>query len=163
MGGIIRRNSDVLLVANRRKDTLKDGGRDVIDWSPPGGVVDQGEGELEALEREVYEETGIRVSTWSEFIYGVDVNFQEHSMHLRVKVFEAIEWNGSIVVNDPDGIVEDAEFFSKEDCEIRLKESPVWVREPFLAYLKNGITLEKSFSYEVASDDSGNLIVKRNQ
>ena len=148
-GGIIRKNSDVLLVANRRKDSAKLRGKGGIDWSPPGGVVDQGESELEALEREVYEETGLRVSTWSEFIYRVHVNFQEHGMHLEVKVFEAIEWNGSIVVNDPDGIVEDAKFFSEEDCEIRLKDSPVWVRDPFLTYLKDEIASEKSFGYLV--------------
>ena len=68
VGGVIRKNSDVLLVANRRKDSAKLRGKGGIDWSPPGGVVDQGESELEALEREVYEETGLRVSTWSEFI-----------------------------------------------------------------------------------------------
>ena len=91
------------------------------------------------------------------------MNFQEHGMHLEVKVFEAIEWKGSIVVNDPDGIVEDAKFFSEEDCEIRLKDSPVWVRDPFLTYLKDEIASEKSFGYLVTSDDSGDLIVKRNQ
>ena len=124
-------------------------------------MVDQGESELEALEREVYEETGLRVSTWSEFIYRVHVNFQEHGMHLEVKVFEAIEWDGSLVVNDPDGIVEDAGFFSKENCEIRMKDSPIWVREPFLAYLKSGVASDKTFSYVVTSDDFNNLIVER--
>ena len=42
VGGVIRKNSDVLLVANRRKESVKLRGKGGIDWSPPGGVVDQG-------------------------------------------------------------------------------------------------------------------------
>ena len=162
VGGLIRKDSDILLVANRRKGNLHLGKRDGIDWTPPGGVIDRGESAVGALEREVYEETGLQASTWSELVYGVSVNFVGHNMSLQVKVFEAIEWTGSLVVNDPDGIVEDAKFFSEEDCEIRLKDSPVWVRDPFLTYLKDGIASEKSFGYLVTSDDSGDLRVKRN-
>lgn len=163
VGGLIRKDSDILLVANRRKGNLHLGKRDGIDWTPPGGVIDRGESAVGALEREVYEETGLQASTWSDLVYGVSVNFVGHNMSLQVKVFEAIEWTGSLVVNDPDGIVEDAKFFSEEDCEIRLKDSPVWVRDPFLTYLKDEIASEKSFGYLVTSDDSGDLRVKRNQ
>ena len=66
-----------------------------------------------------------------------------------------------IVVNDPDGIVEDAGFFSKENCEVRMKDSPIWVREPFLTYLNGGVASDKTFSYVVTSDDFNNLIVER--
>ena len=161
VGGLIRKDSDILLVANRRKGNLHLGKRDGIDWTPPGGVIDRGESAVGALEREVYEETGLQASTWSELVYGVSVNFVGHNMSLQVKVFEAIEWTGSLVVNDPDGIVEDAEFFSKKVCKAKLENSPVWVREPLLAYLKGGIPSEKSFSYIAASDKAGNLIVER--
>ena len=161
VGGVIRKNSDLLLVGNQRKDSVKSGRKSEIEWTPPGGVVDQGESDLEALEREVREETGLRAAVWSELVYGVDVDFLEHNMHLQVKVFEAIEWDGSLVVNDPDGIVEDAGFFSKENCEIRMKDSPIWVREPFLAYLNGGVASDETFSYVVTSDDFNNLIVER--
>jgi len=89
------------------------------------------------------------------------VNFVEHNMFLQVEVFEAIEWTGSLVVDDPDGIVEDAKFFSEKAGGARLENSPVWVREPVLAYLKEGIPSEKKFSYMVASDKDGNLTVER--
>ena len=161
VGGLIRKDSDILLVANRRKGNLHLGKRDEIDWTPPGGVIDRGESAVGALEREGYEETGLQASTWSDLDYGVSVNFVGHNMSLQVKVFEAIEWTGSLVVNDPDGIVEDAEFFSEKVCEARLRSSPVWVREPVLAYLKGGIPSEKSFSYIAVSDKAGNLIVER--
>ena len=161
VGGLIRKDSDILLVANRRKGNLHLGKRDGIDWTPPGGVIDRGESAVGALEREVYEETGLQASTWSELVYGVSVNFVGHNMSLQVKVFEAIEWTGSLVVNDPDGIVDAAEFFSEKVCNAKLEHSPVWVREPLLAYLKGGIPSEKSFSYIAASDKAGNLIVER--
>ena len=163
VGGLIRKDSDILLVANRRRGNLHLEKRGGIDWRPRGGVIDQGESAVEALKREVHEETGLQVLTWSELVYGVFVDFVEHNMFLQVKVFEAIEWTGSLVVNDPDGIVEDAEFFSAKVCEAQLENSPVWVREPVLAYLKGGIPSEKSFSYTVASDETGNLSVERKQ
>ena len=134
-----------------------------IDWTPPGGVIDEGESAVEALEREVYEETGLSASTWSELVYGVSVNFLKQNMDLQVEVFEAIDWTGSLVINDPDGIVEEAEFLSEKACESRLKNSPVWVREPVLAYIKGEIPSEKSFSYTAISDKTGNLIVERKQ
>jgi len=163
VGGLIRSNSEILLVANRRRGNLHLGKKGSIDWTPPGGVIDQGESTVEALKREVYEETGLQVLTLSELVYGVSVDFLEQNMSLQVEVFEAIEWDGSLVVNDPDGIVEDAGFFSEKVCEARLESSPVWVREPVLAYLKGGIPSEKSFSYTAASDKAGNLIVERKQ
>ena len=163
VGGLVRKDSDVLLVANRRRGNLHLGKRGGIDWTPPGGVIDQGESAIEALKREVHEETGLQVLTWSESIYGVSVNFPEQKMSLEVQVFEATEWAGSLVVNDPDGIVEDAGFFSEKVCEARLESSPVWVREPVLAYLKGAIPSEKSFSYTAVSDKAGNLLVEREQ
>ena len=104
VGGLIRKDSDILLVANRRKGNLHLGKRDGIDWTPPGGVIDRGESAVGALEREVYEETGLQASTWSELVYGVSVNFVGHNMSLQVKVFEAIEWTGSLVVNSREGV-----------------------------------------------------------
>ena len=163
VGGLIRKDSKILLVANRRRGKLHRGKRGGVDWTPPGGVIDEGESAVEALEREVYEETGLRASTWSELVYGVSVNFLKQNMAFQVEVFEAIDWAGSLVVNDPDEIVEDAEFFSEKACEVRLKNSPVWVREPVVAYIKGEIPPEKSFSYIAVSDKAGNLIVERRQ
>ena len=73
VGGIIRRDSNFLLVANRRGGSLHSERRGGIDWTPPGGVVDYGESPLEALKREVLEETGLQVSIWSDLTYGVSV------------------------------------------------------------------------------------------
>ena len=162
-GGIIRKDSDILLVANRRRGNLHLGKRGGIEWTPPGGVIDQGESAIDALGREVLEETGLKVPTWSESIYGVTVNFLEQNMALEVEVFEAIDWTGSLLINDPDGIVEGAEFFSPKISETILRDSPVWVRDPVLAYLNDEIPYEKTFSYTVRFDKLGHLMVERKQ
>ena len=163
VGGIIRKDLDILLVANRRRGNSHLGKRGGIEWTPPGGVIDRGESPIDALGREVLEETGLKVSTWSELIYGVTVNFLEQNMALEVEVFEAIDWTGSLLINDPDGIVEVAEFFSPKISETILRDSPVWVRDPVLAYLNDEIPSEKTFSYTVRFDKSGHLMVERKQ
>ena len=65
--------NQVLLVANRRSQ----GG---YRWSFPGGLVDEGETSLEALTREVKEETSIHVTEWDHpvnFTYRVDGRGEE--------------------------------------------------------------------------------------
>ena len=51
-GGLILGPRGLLLVRNRRRNGS-------WDWSPPGGVIDQGETVLVGLTREVAEETGV--------------------------------------------------------------------------------------------------------
>ncbi len=54
----------LLLVHNRRR-----GGRE--DWTPPGGVIEEGEPLIEGLTREVREETGLTVTEWGGPVYEV--------------------------------------------------------------------------------------------
>ncbi len=50
-GALILSDEGVLLVQNRRRNGTH-------DWTPPGGVIDEGESLIEGLTREVQEETG---------------------------------------------------------------------------------------------------------
>ncbi len=128
VGGIICRGQDLLLVENRRRD-----GR--TDWSPPGGIVDDGEEPLEALTREVAEETALEVTSWGQRCYSVEVTFTDREALLSVDVFAAKRWQGDLHVDDPDEVVIGAEFFERKALSAPLTKAPRWVSEPLLAWV----------------------------
>lgn len=141
-GALVRHDSDLLLVCNQRRD-----GR--CDWSPPGGVVDPGETVLEALAREVEEETGLIVDAWGEQLYEVRVHFRARGWRLHAMVYTATTWTGELVIDDPDGIVTDAQFVPPDRCADVLQESPAWVREPLLDHLGTDLAESSRYVYNV--------------
>lgn len=134
-------DSKYLLVANRRRNGS-------LDWSPPGGAIDEGEKPLEALRREVVEETGLVVESWSPLAYEVEVRFVDLEMRLDVVVHCAAEWAGDLRIDDPDGIVERAEWFDENACREALEGAPRWVSEPFSEFVADGSTTDRLI-YEV--------------
>lgn len=90
-GGLLTNHHGLLLVANRRRN-----GR--IDWSTPGGVVDDGETALEALEREITEETGLTVTSWHQLCWTVAVDFVDLAMELYVEVYRAGQFSGDQII-----------------------------------------------------------------
>ena len=153
-GGIVLRGEQLLLVRNRRRN-------DSVEWSTPGGVVDPGETFLEALSREVREETGIRVNVWEGPLYEITVDFADLGWLMRVEVYRAVDWNGEIILEDPDGIVEHADFYDSDGCQARLVQSPLWVREPLLEWWRQRPEQMLSFRYEVAGTEIDGLAVAR--
>ena len=113
----------LLLVQNRRRNGSH-------DWSTPGGVVDEGETVIEGLTREVAEETGLVVQGWSPKLYGIYVDFADAEMTMEVHAHMATSFTGELTVDDPDGIVVQADFYDPAQVQVQLAESPVWVREP---------------------------------
>jgi 8-oxo-dGTP diphosphatase len=95
--------TNVLLVQNRRRNGSH-------DWTPPGGVIDEGESLLEGLTREVEEETGLRVTEWAGPVYEVRCEAPDMGWRLRVEAHVAVAYEGELHVDDPDGIVVDARF-----------------------------------------------------
>ena len=154
VGGVVLRGERLLLVRNRRRN-------DSVEWSTPGGVIDPGETPLEALGREVLEETGIHVHLWEGPLYEITVDFADLGWLLRVEVHRAVDWNGEIVLEDPDGIVEHADFYNPEECEDRLVQSPRWVGEPLLDWCRRRPEEVLTYRYQVTGTEIDGLAVAR--
>ena len=153
-GALIEQDGLLLLVANRRR-----GGS--LEWTPPGGVIDAGETSQGALAREVREETGLIVESWSSMIYEVSVDFPERGMPLGVEVFMADSWHGAMVFADPDGIVEEGRFVDPEEGSALLRSAPRWVNEPVCAWLAGETRPGMHFDYLATGTDPAGLTVER--
>lgn len=152
--GVIITDGGVLLVANRRRNGD-------VDWSTPGGVIDPGETALTALTREVFEETGIGVTAWSEVVYEVEVVAPDHGFHLEVWCHRACEFSGSLVVDDPDGIVIAAEYVALDLVADWMDGSPPWVAEPLVEYLTGAAEDRHRFRYRLTGGAAGERRVLR--
>lgn len=121
--GIILDSHRVVFVQNRRKNGS-------LDWSTPGGVVDPGERVLEALRREVVEETALTVANWSPLLYSVDVDFVGRDLTLHAEVYRAMRYVGELFVDDPDEVVVDGRWVDHSEASGLLDHSPQWVAQP---------------------------------
>lgn len=156
-GGIVEGPDGVLLVRNRRRWGTH-------DWSPPGGVIDDSDADVQAgLTREVHEETGITVSGWHGPVYEVSAVALDMGWHMHVHVFVAQGFAGDLTVDDPDGIVDDAEFAAAERCAELLEDCFRWVREPFGEWLEErwDATARRHYRYEVRGTDLQSLQIDR--
>ena len=144
--GIVEGPDGLLLVQNRRRDGA-------LDWSPPGGVVEVGDGEsvVNGLTREVEEETGIRVTAWEGPVWEVEAEAPEMGWQLRVEVHRALDFEGELRVEDPDGIVVDACFVPINDCRAQLLTTWLPTHEPLLAWLAErwAVSAGRAYRYEV--------------
>ena len=83
--GLLLREESLLLVHNRRRS-----GRE--DWTPPGGVIEEGEPMLVGLTREVQEETGIECEPLGvlSIVDGLRMGFSEIPLYSIVFHCQAI-------------------------------------------------------------------------
>jgi 8-oxo-dGTP diphosphatase len=153
-GGLILGEGGLLLVRNRRRNGDH-------DWSPPGGVIDEGETVLAGLTREVEEETGVVVSAWQGPVYEVEVEAPGLGWHLRVEAHMAVDYAGDLRIDDPDGIVVDAAFVEVGDCGGHLATCRPWVKEPLGAWLAERWDEPRQFRYVLDGDDPARAVVTR--
>jgi 8-oxo-dGTP diphosphatase len=144
-----------LLVKNRRRD-----GR--FDWSPPGGVIDEGEDVLGGLTREVEEETGLVVTRWEGPLYSVEAEAEGMGWHLRVEVHRALEYSGELHVDDPDGIVVDAQFMDADACGAELVAGS-WLptHEPIVEWLAERWTEQRGYRYRIDGEARESMTITR--
>ena len=153
-GGVVQDAAgQLLLVENERRDKS-------VDWSTPGGVVDKGETFVEALTREVNEETGLVVATWAGPLYCVEVTAPDAGFFLRVEAHGALETSGEITIDDPDGIVLSASYYELARARELLASAPVFVREPLLAHVVDGVDDGRVFSYTITGSGSDRTVLR---
>ncbi|MBI2703738.1 MAG: NUDIX hydrolase [Actinobacteria bacterium] len=153
-GALIETDAGLLLVQNQRR-----GGR--VDWSPPGGVIDEGEELLAGLTREVVEETGLLVTEWHGPTYEIEAHAPGLGWHLRVEVWTAVAFEGSLHCDDPDGIVTDVRYVPADELADLVRDNHPWVVDPLREYLAERWVGSRSFAYHVEGERLGNLVVTR--
>src|SRR5690606_36670383 len=153
-GGLILGRDGLLLVRNRRRNGDH-------DWSPPGGVIDEGESLLDGLTREVREETGVVVTRWRGPVYRVEVLDPDLRWHLRVGAHEAAEYGGEVLVDDPDGIVVESAYVDPAACADPLAGCHPWVVVPLGAWLAARWQEPRTFRYLVRGVDASQAVVTR--
>ncbi len=145
----------VLLVENLRRNGTS-------DWTPPGGVIDEGEDLVEGLAREVVEETGLAVTSWHGLLYEIDAEAPDLGWHLRVEVHRAAAAEGVVAVGaDPDGIVVGAEWAAHGGCVRLLDGAHPWVREPLLDWLAERWEAPRRYRYRILGTALEGLDVQR--
>ena len=151
---LIESEGGLLLVANRRRDGN-------VDWSPPGGVIDEGESLLDGLTREVEEETGLQVTDWAGPVYRLEAEAEEAGWHMRVEVHRAAAYTGVLRVEDPDGIVVDARFVPTDECSAVLASTWQLIHEPLGEWVAEPWDGERHYRYRVDGTIRASMVITR--
>ena len=101
------------------------------------------------------------VELWSSLVYEVSVEFLDREMFLRVQVFRAESWSGSLVFDDPESIVEDGRFVDDHEGLRLLETAPRWVSEPVGAWIQNDLVGGDRFDYVAHGIDHQSLVVEQ--
>ena len=78
-----------------------------------------------------------------------------------MEVHRALQYEGDLVVDDPDGIVVDARFVHVDECTALLDGVHRWVGEPLGAWLGGAREPGRSYQYVVRGRDLQGLEVER--
>ena len=146
-GGLVVVDGQLLLAANRRRQGH-------LEWTPPGGVIEDDETITAGITREVLEETGLLVPEWTGGRhYTVTVDAPDMGWQMTVESWFSASADGVIALNDPDRIVEHVEFVDLAHVDALLADSPAWVRVPIMAWLGAGMVPVDRFDFVVHGSD----------
>ncbi len=129
--GLLRQEDRLLLVEQQGP------GDPIPCWVAPGGRLEAGELLVEALRREVREETGLEVLEPGRLAYLVQAVEQPGGNQVWVYVFDVPAWCGEVQPDDPDGYILSAGFYPLAEALEKVAALPLRHQyEPLLAYLR---------------------------
>ena len=151
---VIENDGQILLVENRRAD-----GR--VDWSMPGGVIEEDEDPMFGLHREVLEETGLVIELWGPLLWTTFAKSESMGFTLVAETYiaHAIA-STTIAIDDPDGIVTDARWFPLDEALVALESTWVPTRQPLCGWLGERWMEPRTFDYSVEGDRGAGLVVE---
>ena len=154
VAAIIRRGDEILLVEQQGKNDP------ATSWALPGGRVEPDELLIDALAREVREETGLTVTSIGQLAYLVQTQSDYRTL---VLMFEIKHWSGEIRVDDPDGYILQARFATQSDAIALLEKLPLrHMHEPLDAYLRGETKPGAMWFYRRQTNDTDVLIARLN-
>jgi 8-oxo-dGTP diphosphatase len=115
VAALVRRDGELLMVR-------QGGSGEEPHWSIPSGRVEPGESALEALARELREETGVSAGEGAALAFTAQVDDPRYGYAAAVWTFELPVADGEPAPRDPDGLVLEAAFVPIADAVRRLAE-----------------------------------------
>ena len=158
VGGLLRQGGSVLLVRQQKRDDPE------LKWALPGGYVERGESLLDALRREVREETGLHVLEVGPVLYVVHLIVPTAKTAFVVLVFQIDAWCGELQVSRPptgaEETILDAQFVSVEEAIQRLEQGFRFANEPAIGFLSGDSPPGATWVYQ-GDPAKGDCLIER--
>ena len=116
-------------------------------WNVPSGGVEEGETPVEGAARELAEETGL-VIAWKDLTLVSTVTTTYAGGETRAWNFVGEVTTSELRVDDPDGIIREARWFSREDAADLVEVLPYRpLAEPAVAYLRGEVSPVRHWTF----------------
>jgi 8-oxo-dGTP diphosphatase len=147
VAALIQRGSRLLLVQAQGPDDP------FPVWMLPGGQVEADEGVLEALRREVVEETGLRVVGEPQLIFEVDQDDRAAGRAGRYRTYTyACRVGGKPKPADPDGLIRGVGWVEANDALDRLGQLKWYDCEPLRRFLAGDADAGAKYHHRISSN-----------